>query len=126
MVSFEQQIQRFLANKDKKDMELPACDKSTRKRIHNPAVLFGFVSKSKGGGIGRYTTLTKAKDSGKNVDEREVAMMMTGFKYRASYDVSDDDWGDGGMGKGKHKGKGKGKGKGKPMKERDQSGHLKT
>ena len=126
MVSVEQQIRRFLANKDKKDMALPACDKGTRKKIHNLAALFGLMSKSKGGGIGRYTILTKVKDSGKNVDERKVARMMKGFKYRASYDVSDDDWGCGGMGKGKHKGKGKGKGKDKLMKGRDQSGHLNT
>ena len=124
MVSVEQQIRRFLANKDKKDMALPACDKSTRKKIHSLAALFGLGSKSKGGALGRYTTLTKTKDSGKNVDERQVARTMKGFKYRASYVVSDDDWDGGGKGKGKRKGNGKGKGK--SMKERDQSGHLKT
>ena len=132
MTLVEQQIRRFLANKDKTDMALPACDRSTRKKIHNLAALFGLKSKSKDGALGRYTTLFKAKHSGKNVDEQKVARMMQGFKYRASYDVSDDDWDDRGKGegkgkgKGKAKGKGKGKDKGKSKKEKDQSGHLKT
>ena len=49
--------------------------------------------------------------------------MMEGFKYRASYDVSDDDWDY--LRKGKGKGKAKAKGKGK-LKEKDQAAHLKT
>ena len=124
MVSVEQQIRRFLADKGRKDMALPASDKSTRKKIHNLAALFGLKSKSKNGALGRYTTLMKTKHSGGNIDERQVARMMEGFKYRASYDVSDDDWDD--MRKGKGKGKGKAKGKGKFKKEKDQPEHLKT
>ena len=120
MVSIEQLIRRFLADRNKDNMALPACDKSTRKKIHNLATLFGLNSKSKGGGLGRYTTLIKTKRTGKNIDEQKVGRMMRGFKYRASYDVSDDDWGGG------RKGKGKGKGKGKFKKEKDQSGHLAT
>jgi hypothetical protein len=123
MTSIEEQIRRFLANKDKKDMALPACDKSTRRKIHDLAPLFGLKSKSKNGTLGRYTTLLKTKGSGKDIDERQVARMMKGFKYRASYDVSDDDW-DFAV-KGKAKGKGKGKGKGKFKGEGD-AGHLKT
>jgi hypothetical protein len=121
MVSVEQQIRRFLADKGKEYMALPACNKSTRKKIHDLAELFGLKSKSKGGGLGRYTTLIKLRNSGKDIDEQKVARMMKGFKYRASYDVSDDDWDDRGKGKGKNKGKGKGK-----PKEKVQSGHLRT
>ena len=127
MVSVEQQIRRFLADNSKNDMALPACDKSTRKKIHNLAALFGLKSKSKNGSLGRYTTLMKTRHSGRNIDEQEVARMMKGFKYRASYDVSDDDFDDVRKGKGKGKGKGKDKGKGKgKLKEKDQSAHLKT
>ena len=125
MVSVEQQIRRFLADKGKQDMALPACDKSTRKKIHNLAALFGLESKSKGGGLRRYTTLRKAGHTGGNIDERQVTRMMEGFKYRASYDVSDDDWDDSRKGKGKGKAKAKGKSKGK-LKEKDQPAHLKT
>ena len=133
MVSVEQQIRRFLVDKDNRALALPACGRSTRKKIHNLAALFGLNSKSKDGALGRYTTLTKRNYSGKNIDEKKVARMMEGFKYRAWYDGSEDDWDDDwndrrqgkgkGKGKGKHKGKDKGKGK---SKEKDQSGHLKT
>jgi hypothetical protein len=124
MDSVEQQIRLFLTDKDGKSMPLPACDKSTRKKIHNLAALFGLDSKSNTGALGRYTTLFKTTRSGKNIDERKVARMMKGFKYRASYDVSDDDWDYRGKGKGKDKGKGKGKLKLKKVK--DQSGHPRT
>jgi len=129
MVSVGQQIRRFLADNGKKDMALPACDKSTRKKIHNLAALFGLNSKSKDCALGRYTTLRKTKRTGGNIDERQVTRMMEGFKYRASYDVSDDDWDDlrKGKGKGKAKAKGKGKGKGKgKLEEKDKPAHLKT
>lgn len=129
MVSVEQQIRRFLANKDKNDMALPACDKSVRWKIHTLAALFGLKSKSKDGALGRYTTLSKTQYSGQDVDEKKVARLMKGFRYRASYDVSDDDWDDRGKGKGKGKNKGKGKGKDKgkgKSKEKDWSGHLRT
>lgn len=130
MVSVEQEIRRFLAEEGKNNMVLPACDKGTRKKIHNLAALFDLKSKSTTGALGRYTTLTKIRYSGKNIDERKVTRMMEGFKYRASYDVSDDDWDDmrkgKGKGKGKSKGKGKAKGKAKGKTEKDLSGHLKT
>ena len=133
MVSVEQQIRRFLANKEKNDMALPACGRSTRKKIHNLAALFNLKSKSEDGALGRYTTLFKTKHSGKNIDEQKVARMIEGFKHRALYDVSDDDWDDRGKGKGKGKSKGKGKDKGKnkgkdkgKSKDKDQSGHLRT
>jgi len=136
MNSVEQQIRRFLADKERAYTVLPACDRSTRKKIHHLAALFGLSSKSKDGALGRYTTLSKMDRSGKNIDERKVVRMMEGFKYRASYDVSDDDWDGGGKGKGRGKGKGKGKGKDKGIgkgkgklkkeKEKDQPGHLRT
>ncbi|KAF9792528.1 hypothetical protein BJ322DRAFT_1029752 [Thelephora terrestris] len=120
MVSIEQQIRRFLADKDKRNLVLPVCDKDTRWKIHSLAPLFGLKSKSKGPGERRYTTLFKDEQSGKYIDERKVARLMKGFNYRASYDVWDDmkEW----KGKGKDKGKGKGKGK----KERGESGDMKT
>jgi hypothetical protein len=127
MVSVEQQIRRFLANKDRTEMALPPCDKGTRKKVHDLAALFELESKSKGGGLKRYTTLFKTGYSGKNIDEQKVARMMKGFKYRASYDVSDDDWDGRGKGKGKGKAKAKGKAKGKgKLKEKSEPGNLKT
>jgi hypothetical protein len=128
MVSVEKQLRRFLADKDKKHMALPACDKSMRKKIHILAALFGLKSKSKDGALGRYTTLHKKNYSGDNVDERGVARAMEAFKYRTSFDVSDDDFDDiwmGRKGKGKGKGKGKVKGRGK-FKEKGENGGLKT
>lgn len=123
MDTIEEQIRRFLADKGKQNMALPACDKITRKGIHNLAALFGLGSKSKDAAQGRYTTLFKKKHSGEDIDERKVARMMKGFKFRASHDVIEDVWDD--MFKAKSKGKGRGKGKGK-LKEKGNSGHLKT
>lgn len=125
IVTVEQRIRSFLADKNKNDMAFPACDNRTRKKIHILAALFTLKSKSKGGGLGRYVTLFKKKDSGKNVDEREVARVMEGFKYRSWYEVSDDDLDDIWKGKTKGRGKGKGKGKGK-LKEKGEEGRLKT
>ena len=121
MDTIEEQIRRFLANKDKTNMALPACNKATRKKIHTLATLFGLGSKSKDGALGRYTTLFKKNHSGKDIDERKVARLMKGFKFRASDDVIDDVWDD--MFKAKSKSKGRGKGK---SKEKGNSGHLKT
>lgn len=131
MDSVQQQIRQFLADKGRPDMALPACDKSTRKKVHELAALFGLTSKSKNGALGRYTTLFKTKHSGKGIDEREVAMMMEEFKYSTLYDVSDDGWNARGKGKGKggKKGKDKGKDRGKEKgksKEKDKFGHLRT
>lgn len=128
MVLVEQQIRRFLADKHKTSMALPACNKRTRWNIHTLAPLFGLTSKSKGGAGGRYTTLFKDEQSGKNIDERKVSAMVQQFEYRALYDVSDDDWDDvrKGKGKGKGKGKAKAKGKGKGKKVKGESGHMKT
>lgn len=121
MAPVEQQIRRFLADKEKSDMALPDCNKSTRKKIHTLAALFGLKSKSKDGVSGRYVTLFKKKHSGMNVNEREVTRVMEAFKN--SHDVSDDAldhiW------KGKAKGKGGGKGKGK-LKGKGENGRLKT
>ena len=127
LISIEQQIRGFVADKDKKEVELPACDRSMRKKIHILAALFGLGSKSKGKGLERYTTLFKRENGRENVNERELARVMEGFKHRAWYDVSDDDLDDiwKGKGKGKRKGKGKVKGKGK-LKEKGENGHLKT
>ena len=123
MVSVERQIRRFLADNDRRDMALPACNKSTRKKIHTLAALFGLGSRSDGRASKRYTTLFKKSQSGKNIDEGKVARLMKGYQYRASYDVSDDEWDD----TRKKKGKGKGKGKGKArFKEKGGSEHLST
>jgi len=138
MDSVHQQIREFLADKDKKEMALPACDKGMRMKIHHLAALFGLISKSKGSALRRHTRLFKTNLSGKNIDEREVAVMLEEFKYSPLFDRSDDERGgrgkdkkkDKGKEKGKDKGKGKekggGKAKGKLMKEKGQSGHLRT
>ena len=79
LVSVELHIRHFLANKDQRDMTLPACDEITREKIHNLAGLFGLKSKSKKGALGRYTTLIKTIHSGKNINEQEVARIMKWF-----------------------------------------------
>jgi hypothetical protein len=131
IVTVEQQIRRFLADENKKDMALPACGKITRKEIHILAAQFGLGSESKDGASGRYTTLLKKKHSGEDVDERKVGSLMKKFKRRALYSVSDDDWDDQWKGKGNGKGKGKGKGGsggkgGGKLKEKGENGGLKT
>lgn len=113
MDSVERQIRQFHADKDRNYMALPACDKSSRMKIHHLAALFWLKTKSKTGVLGRYTTLSKMGYSGKKINEREVARLKEEFKYSAEYDVSEDDWEDMGKGKGRDRGKGKGKGKGK-------------
>lgn len=127
MISVEQQIRHFLADKDKKDMALPACGSGMRWRIHNLATLFGLKSESKDGELGRYTTLFKLKGSGKNVDEREVDKLMKKFNRRALDDAFGDEWDDLWKGRGKGKGKAGGKGKGKAkLKDKSENGRLKT
>ena len=131
MVSVEQQIRRLLADKGKRDMALPACDKSTGEKISTLGALFGLQCTTKDSELGRFTTLTKTKDSGKKIDKKKVVRTMRGFGYlgyQASNGVSDAGWDGRGNGKGNSEAKSKEKDQSGHLrsKEKDQSGHLKT
>ena len=76
-VTLEQQIRRFLANiEGGNTMALPACDKETRKRIHDLADAFNLKSQSKGKGDARYTTLIKTSRSGLGIREGKVRAIL--------------------------------------------------
>lgn len=95
MVSLEAQIRRFVEDVGgRKTLAFPPMDKEMRKRVHEMAEAFGVVSKSKGNGDKRYTTLFKTS---RVVNEGKVKSLMKRNR-------------DKGMGKGKSKGKGKDKG----------------
>jgi R3H domain len=86
MVSLEQQIRKFLSNKKRSTMALPAVDKETRKNIHILAGTFNLKSKSKDGASGRYPILIKTKHSGFGVDEKKIARLMKSFKSQGTFD----------------------------------------
>ncbi|PIL36280.1 hypothetical protein GSI_01942 [Ganoderma sinense ZZ0214-1] len=76
-ITLEQQIRQFLADIDGGDtMALPACDKQTRKHIHDLAGAFDLKSQSKGKGDARYTTLIKTSKSGLDIREGKVYAIM--------------------------------------------------
>jgi hypothetical protein len=112
MVSVEKQIRRFLANKRRNTMALPAADKEIRKGMHELANAFNLKSKSKGGANGRYTTLTKTKHSGFNISEKKVAGVLKRYKTGAPFGGSQ--W----------KGKGKGTQGQIQTREGDVVGHV--
>ena len=76
MVTLVQQIKRFINDEERQTMALPPTNKATRKSIHDLALAFNMKSISKGHGDARYTTLTKTKRSGLDVDENKVAKIV--------------------------------------------------
>ena len=83
MVTLVQQIRRFIDDDDegRQTMALPPTNKATRKNIHELALAFNMKSVSKGHGDARYTTLTKTKRSGLDVDENKVAKIVRRRNY---------------------------------------------
>lgn len=55
MAQVNSQVKEFLEDTGKQTFSLPPMDKSGRMKIHLLAECYGLVSKSKGGGRGRFT-----------------------------------------------------------------------
>jgi hypothetical protein len=87
MLTLVQQIKRFIDDEGRQNMALPPTDKATRKNIHDLAVAFNMKSISKGHGDARYTTLTKTKRSGLDVDENRVAKIVRRKNYPREKDL---------------------------------------
>lgn len=76
MSKIESLMREFVANiGGRKTISLPPMDKGTRKAVHELATAFNLKSLSKGGGLGRYVTLTKTTWSG-TINEGKVKALM--------------------------------------------------
>ncbi|KAF8840896.1 hypothetical protein BDN67DRAFT_902575 [Paxillus ammoniavirescens] len=80
MASVEAQIRRFVANiGGAQSMALPPMDSASRKKVHQLAEALNLKSKSKGGGVGRYTTLIKTTRTGTRINEDKVNALRKRF-----------------------------------------------
>jgi len=83
MTTLVQQIRRFLADVGgRSTMVLPPMEKEDRMKVHRLASAFHMKSFSKGGGNGRYTTLSKTTMSGVNVNEKEIGRIVENGRGR--------------------------------------------
>ena len=80
MISAEQQIRRFIADTDKKEITLPPYDPGMKKKIHTLFQAFRLNSVTIKGTLGWTTTLSKTKGSEKTLKEKKIANVMKEFK----------------------------------------------
>lgn len=78
LVELDAQIHRFLDDAGHTTLSLPPMDKRARAQVHMLASAYSLVSKSRGAGRSRFTTLIKNSRSGVNVDTRKVRSILSG------------------------------------------------
>ncbi|KIJ18484.1 hypothetical protein PAXINDRAFT_128634 [Paxillus involutus ATCC 200175] len=99
MASVEAQMRWFVADiGGKQSMALPPMDSASRKKVHQLAEALNLKSRSKGKGVGRYTTLIKTTRTGTWINEDKVNVLRkrSGKTFDRAYDRKE---GKGGKGK---------------------------